>query len=188
MASRNLGEKNFLSANLPRTDIDRSVSPPWNPGYNFLRLLYPFNTAYKQLIFMHKHRVWRIPFLKNEQPIVSKINILNTHEQPLFISIKNIYIFLFLCRKHFKFFQEEEKKVFPREIRWRIKKKEKKIKEARYFLVGTKKKDRKSWRRCSLNARFVGQLSGGDLSGGRNRRWTRLRARCLSGTGHPRLG
>lgn len=76
---------------------------------------------------MHKHRVWRIPFLKNEQPIVSKINILNTHDQPLFISIKNICIFLFLCRKHssLNFSKRKRKKFFLARFAGELRKKKK---------------------------------------------------------------
>lgn len=76
---------------------------------------------------MHKHRVWRIPSLENEQPIVSKINILNTHDQPLFISIKNIYIFLFLCRKHssLNFSKRKRKKFFLARFAGELRKKEK---------------------------------------------------------------
>lgn len=114
-----------------------SFSKPPSNGYRSIGLTtlksrlqfppYPFNTAYKQLIFMHKHRVWRIPFLKNEQPIVSKINILNTHEQPLFISIKNIYIFLFLCRKHssLNFSKRKRKKFFLARFAGELRKKKK---------------------------------------------------------------
>lgn len=108
-----------------RISIDRSHHPEIQATISSDS--YPFNTAYKQLIFMHKHRVWRIPFLENEQPIVSKINILNAHEQPLFISLKNIYIFLFLCRKHssLNFSKRKRKKFFLARFAGELRKKKK---------------------------------------------------------------